>query len=277
MSAKLAFVVVIVLFALHAPFLLAEDQSTASPNCFDTEVISTPSRPTVSNSTDTTRCGVLETEFGWDRQTERDLVHSDFAGGLRLGLTPRLDFHWASTDFLSLAQTAHTNNGFGDTWLGLKYRFSEQRKLMPSFGIFYQVKIPSADNSLGSGRVDHSIAFLASKDLGRVRVDFNVVPFIAGSPAGLNHNTGFVLSDSVAITKKLSLLTEAYGYTRLDRDNPAFSSAMAGLTYQLSRRLIVDGGADFGVSHAAPRRRVFAGFTCAITNVFSRAARSGVM
>ena len=133
---------------------------------------------------------------------------------------------------------------------------------MPSFGIFYQVKIPSADNSLGSGRVDHSLAFLASKDLGRVRVD---------------HNTGFVLSDSVAITRKLSLLTEAYGYTRLDRDNPAFSSAMAGLTYQLSRRLIVDGGADFGVSHAAPRRRVFAGFTYAITNVFSRAARSGVM
>jgi len=148
---------------------------------------------------------------------------------------------------------------------------------LPSFGIFYQVKIPSADNSLGSGRVDHSLAFLASKDLGRVRVDFNVVPFIAGSPARLNHNTGFVLSDSVAITRKLSLLTEAYGYTRLDRDNPAFSSAMAGLTYQLSRRLIVDGGADFGVSHAAPRRRVFAGFTYAITNVFSRAARSGVM
>ena len=250
----------------------AETSSEAS--CFSSRIISVPSRPTVSNGADTTQCGVVESEFGFERQWPGGGAHrDDLSGGLRLGLTPKVDFHWASGDYWNIVDGGGARIGFGDTWLGLKYHFLAQRRHRPSLGIFYQAKVPSANESggFGTGQVDHAIAFLVSRDIRPFHFDFNVIPLLAGRPgaAGVDHNTGFALSFSVPVTRRLGLVGEGYGYTFLNAQNPAFASTMAGVTYQFGPRLVLDGGVDLGVTSDAPRVRAYAGVTYALGNFYS--------
>ena len=233
-----------------------------------------PSRPTASDSADTTQCGVVELEYGLERQwpgggANRD----DLFGGLRLGITHNLDFHWAAADFLHVMDGGGNRTGFGDTWLGLKYRFLEQTKHRPSLALFYQAKVPSASTllGLGSGQVDHQLSLLISKEIHTVDVDFNVIPLWAGRPAGagFDQNVGFALSAAVPVTRHFGVVAEGYGGTGLDHDNPAFGSTMLGFTYQVQPRLILDTGLDVGVTSGAPRKRVFVGITYAIANVYA--------
>ena len=86
-------VALVILFSCFVTLMWAESEST----CRSSNVVSVPSRPTVTNATDTTQCGVVEFEYGLERQwpgggANRD----DLSGGLRLGLTHSLDFHWSS-------------------------------------------------------------------------------------------------------------------------------------------------------------------------------------
>jgi len=247
---------------------------SSEPACSGNNIISVPSRPTVANSTDITQCGTLEAEYGLERQwpgggANRD----DLTGGLRLGLTPNLDFHWSSSDFIHLMNAEADRTGYGDNWLGLKYRFLKQTKHRPSLGVFYEAKIPSASAllGLGSGQVDNSISFLASKDVYKVHFDFNVVEVLAGRPtaAGVDHNTGFTMATWVPITHRLTAVVEPYGYTALNQESPDFASAMVGFNYRVQPRLYLDSGLDLGATHYAPNKRVFVGVTYAMTNMYS--------
>ena len=144
---------------LFLPLLPGTLRAQAAANstesgCLNSHVVSVPSRPTVTNATDPTQCGVVEVEYGYDHQwLAEDKHHDDLAGGLRFGLTPNLDFHWFSASLFSVADAGGSRSGFGDTWLGLKYRFVTQTTRRPSFAAFYAAKIPSASylNGLGSG------------------------------------------------------------------------------------------------------------------------------
>jgi hypothetical protein len=266
----------LVVEALFLGATLGWAQTTASPRepCAGATVASVTSRPTVANATDTTQCGVVELEYGLERQwpgggARRD----DLSGGLRMGLTHNLDFHWYSSAFIHLMDGSGTRTGYGDNWLGLKYRLSRQTKHRPSFGVFYQAKVPSANVALGlgSGRVDHAFSFLTSKDLHRLHLDFNVMELMAGHPgaSGFDHDTGFALSNWVTLTRRVNLVVEPYGYMLLNRSNPAFTSAMMGFNYQVQPRLYLDSGVDFGLTSNAPRERVFVGVTYAMGNVYS--------
>lgn len=263
----------VVLF-LGATPTWAQAPLNSTEACAGRAVVSVSSRPTVANATDTTQCGVVELEYGLERQwpgsgTNRD----DLSGGLRMGLTHNLDFHWSSSIFLHVMDGSGNRTGFGDTWLGLKYRFLKQTKRRPSLGLFYAAKVPSASVvlGLGSGRVDHAISFLASKDIHRLHLDFNVIELMAGRPAasGFDHSTGFALSSWLTLTHRLNLVVEPYGSTLLNRSTPAFASAMIGFNYQVQPRWYLDSGLDAGITLGAPRKRVFVGVTYALGNVYS--------
>src|SRR6266853_2198492 len=198
-----------IVFALV--FLSSLHTTWAEEPCTGTTVLSVPSRPTVTNATDTTQCGVVELEYGLERQwpgggANRD----DLSGGLRLGLTHNLDFHWYSSAFIHLMNGTGNRTGDGDNWLGLKYRLVKQTKKRPSFGLYYAAKVPSASETLGlgSGQVDHSISFLASKDVPHVHFDLNVIELLAGrqTASGFDHDTGFALSSWVSVTHRLTLV-----------------------------------------------------------------------
>lgn len=257
-----------------SPSRAQEAEHSGEASCTSGTIASVPSRPTVTSSTDTTQCGVAELEYGLERQwpgggANRD----DLAGGLRFGLLTNLDFHWSSADFLHVMDADGDRTGFGDTWVGLKYRFSGQTKVRPSFGFLYQAKIPSASvvKGLGSGEIDHSFSFLVSKDIRGIHFDFNAIPLLAGRPGanGFDHNTGFALSGAAPVTRHLGVVVEGYGYTSLNAELPAFASLMGGVTYAVNPRFVIDTGIDFGVTHDAPHKRAWVGATYAVANLYS--------
>jgi Putative MetA-pathway of phenol degradation len=258
--------------ALMVGLLAAVAGAQESP-CFNPVASSVVSRPTVASATDPTQCGVAELEYGLERQWPGGGAHrSDFSGGLRFGLLPNLDFHWYATDFLSLVDASGKRTGYGDNWFGLKWRLLKQGKRRPSFGFLYEAKAPTGDLELGySGKVDQQFAFLVSKDVfPRLHWDFNVIPERIGRPdgTGADTNVGFAWASWITTTKRLTLILEPYGFNTLNSACPGFASVMAGGSFQAHRQLYFDAGVDVGVSHFAPRKRVFVGVTYAIGNVY---------
>jgi len=265
---------VMLIFLAGCSLSQSQGPTSSGESACTSPAVSVPTRPTVTSATDTTQCGVVELEYGLERQwpgagANRD----DLTGGLRFGITQNLDFHWFSSDFVHIMDGYGNRTGFGDTWLGLRYRFLKQTKHHPSLGAFYVAKVPSANLALklGTGQVDHAIYFLASKDISRLHFDFNVIELLAGrsDPSGFDHDTGFALATWYPLTHRVSAVFEPYGYTTLNADSPAFASAMAGFNYRVRPRLYLDTGLDVGVSSAAPRKRVFVGVTYAMGNFYA--------
>ena len=253
---------------------LCAEEAPVELSCNSTNIVAVPSRPTVSNSTDTTHCGVVELEYGLERQwpgagANRD----DLFGGLRMGLTQKLDFHYASAAFLHLMNGDGDRTGFGDTFLSLKYRFLEQSAHRPALGLYYTTKVPTASvvEGLGSGAFDHSLSLLVSKDVHPVHFDFNFTPFFAGRPdrSGFDHNYAYALSCVAPLWARLNITLEGYGASSLDPEVPAFGSTTLAFTYALRPRMVLDTGLDVGVTAGAPRKRVFVGITYAVANMYA--------
>jgi hypothetical protein len=256
---------------LLCPALRAQASTSESP-CAQ-NAVSIPSRPTVTSATDTTQCGVVEVEYGLERQWPGGRANrDDLTGGLRWGITPSLDFHWVSSNFVHLMDTSGNRTGYGDSWLGLRYRFLKQTRRRPSLGVFYGAKMPTANTAmrLGTGQPDHSISFLASKDVSKLHFDFNVIELLAGCTSpGIDHNTGLALATWLPLTRRVSAVFEPYGYTTLNAGSLAYASATTGFNYRVHRRLYLDSGLDLGVTSAAAHQRVFVGITYALGNVYS--------
>ncbi|MDD5544095.1 MAG: transporter [Acidobacteriia bacterium] len=241
-------------------------------DCYSQEMIANPNRPTVANPADITQYGVLELEQGWEHAWPAAGVHqTDFPTLLKFGLLCGLEIRWAPTAYLSQSNSAGTERGWGDTWLGPQFLFYKQTAHIPSLALSYAVKIPTAnrDKGLGTGRFDHAVTLLASKDFGKTHVDVNATYFLIGrTPVGFLHDWQMNLSVAHPLRGPWGLTTEIYGNTRLDSNTPGFVSSLWALTYNVSPRLVLDGGIDVGLSRDAPNKRVFAGFTFSLINLY---------
>jgi Putative MetA-pathway of phenol degradation len=270
---------VLVCFLMLSGLGQAQEPSVSSEPCSGGSVESVPSRPTVSNSTDTTQCGVVEVEYGYGREWPEAGIHQDsLSGGIRLGLLRNFDFHWASDSFVRTVDPIGTRHGYGDNFLGAKYRFFGQGKLLPSVGVFYEAKIPTGSvvNGFSSGRADHFISGLFSKQIGTAAVDFNVAELFAGraGTTGFDHHTEFALSAAIPATRRLGVVVEGYGDTKLNDDEPAFAASLFALTYKVNPRLVLDGGISAGLTPGAPNKAISFGATYAIANVYSWVRRA---
>ena len=248
--------------------------------CYAPEIQNNPNRPTVANPADITQYGVLEIEYGWDHGwPAAGQRFNDAAGLVKFGVLCDVELRWTTTSFL--AQTTEalgTQRGFGDNWLGPQVRFYKQTPRIPSMAVGYAIKIPSASSTkgLGSGKVDHQLTFLASKDIHARHVDFNVSQFWIGRPGGtgLDTNQQLNLTFLQNLYKGLQLQGEFYGDTKLNSANPAFASGLGALVWLVTKRLEVDAGLDTGITRFAPRRRVFVGFTYSIANLYAAARKN---
>jgi hypothetical protein len=232
-----------------------------------------PNRPTVANPADITQYGVLELEYGWDHGWPASGQRFTDAGGLlKFGLLCDVELRWTTTSFLSQTDSMETQSGFGDNWFGPQVRIYKQTRRVPSIAVSYAAKIPSASaaRGLGSGRVDHEITLLFSKDLFGVHFDLNASEFFLGrvGATGFDHTSQFNIAFGHSLYKTLQIQGEFYGNTRQNSSTPGFVSGLSALVWNITPRLEVDGGVDSGMTFGAPRLRVFAGFTYAIANLY---------
>jgi hypothetical protein len=241
--------------------------------CYADAIQANPNRPTVANPADITQYGVLELEYGWDRVWPQADAHQTSLGGLvKFGLLCDVEVRWNTTSFLRQTDAAGTQQGFGDNWFGPQVRLYGQTAHVPTLALSYAVKIPSAsaDKGLGTGRVDHAVTFLASKDIAKWHFDFNATHFVVGrqSASGFDQNDQLNLAFSRPIHASLQFTGEFYGDTQLNAATPSFVSSLWALTYTVTPRLVIDGGFERGLTSGGPRKHAFVGVTYSIGNFY---------
>jgi hypothetical protein len=235
-----------------------------------------PSRPSLSNPAEFQRAGVLQLEYGYDaafraagfRVQQVAPLALRFAASRRVLLEADLDTVSSQTD-----ETHTRMTGIGDTQLGVQVVAVKETEEHPALAFAYYVKLPSAsqNKNLGSGRFDHKILMLVSKKVGGTTVDFNAVYLINGR----EHESGWVTGGEYALAfshgfkKKLGVQGEISGQTK-DDAQPVGLFTLGALTYNVNRRLVLDGGMRFGLTSDAPRVGVFAGLTVGIANLYKK-------
>ena len=241
--------------------------------CYSDPMTANPNRPTVADPADITQYGVLELEYGWDRfWPDANRTLSSGGGLLKFGLLCDLELRWNTISYISVTDPSGNTRGIGDNLLGPQLRFYHQTKRVPSLAVSYAVKIPSADaaKNLGSGKVDHSFSFLASKDIAGFHFDFNATQFWIGRSggSGFDKNQLLTLSTSHPIHGPLVFTAEFYGATELNASTQGFASSLWAPSYAVTKRFVVDGGYEVGLTSGGPHRHAFFGATYSIANLY---------
>ncbi len=121
--------------------------------------------------------------------------------------------------------------GYGDTELGLKFRFIEETAHCPQAGVFPLLEIPTGDhkNGLGNGHVQAFLPLWLQKDLGNDWTVYGGGGYGINPGAG-NRNWGYVgMVAQRQVLKSVLLGGEIYHRTALDvsgRNETAFNLAM---------------------------------------------------
>jgi hypothetical protein len=240
-------------------------QEETTAGCNAPEITATPTRPTVTTSTAITQCGVVEADYGLTSFIPGNGTHQEVLGGsLRYGITPRIDFRWGTDNMHSYYGGGTHLVGTGDNWLGGRVGLTSEKQTWASTAFMYTIKLPTAGivDGFGTGFVDHSFAFIASKDIRKWHFDFNTIELLGGREgSGFDTNNTLALAASHPVKGKWGMVYEAWGQTELNAASPAFASNLVGVTYTLSPRAVFDGGVDLGITPEAPRARLLVGAT----------------
>lgn len=243
---------------------------------FGQEMTVTPNRPGVANPADVAQRGVLEIEYGWERAFRGPDFKSltALSGLLRFGFTEDSELRLGMENYLSQRSDdpPGRRSGIGDAFPGVKYRFLKQDGFWPTLAVSYDVKVPTASRKkgLGSGRVDHNLAFLAIEEL--LGSDWDLSYFLGwiGSEGTKRFDDShlWALSFSRPLFGPLGISGEIYRGLRLNRETPGFVSTDWALTYTITPRVILDAGVDIGLNSAARDITFFAGVTIALIDLY---------
>lgn len=231
-----------------------------------------PNRPSFATPARTTQEGVFEVEFGLQDNLPRDggsLSSSPLL--LKLGLLASLEARIGGNGWLRQGQpgSAPVESGFGDTTLGVQWCYWKNGALGLDLAIQLTEKIPtaSAARGLGSGKADTLLMLLVSRDLGPYHVDANAIATWLGLPTSAGGGHERQPAATVCVSRTLSahwsLTAEVYtiGATSL---NPRIVSNLWAVGYKVSPRLVLDAGADVGLSHGAQKISLFTGLTVGV-------------
>src|SRR5437763_1192327 len=232
-----------------------------------------PARPTASNPAEFQRPGVLQLEYGFNGnwRAPGGASEQDTPLALRFAVSRRLLIEFDGDTPLSQSANGIRNTGTGDTLFGVQGVLRHESKSDPGVALAYYVKLPtaSADEGLGTGRVDHNFIALVSKNIRGTTFDFNAIYLLAGRTTDDGHASSAqaALAASRGITRRFGVQGELSGFTRNDAQAGALFT-LGVVTYQLNRRLVLDGGLRAGLTRDALRVGAVAGFTVGVADLY---------
>lgn len=226
------------------------------------EITAVPNRPTFASTAESVQRGVFELEYGFEATNG----HQNINGLLKWGMFKNVEL-W----FLNIPIERDTGvTGRGDSGAGFKYRMISQSKSAPSAAILYVATLPTATAELGAGAIGHSVQLLLSKDFGKHHFDANEGVQFVGRPgaSGFDRNYFTALSYSHPIAGKWGWTGELAGFSWTNASTPATMTLLGAGTYNLSSRLVLDGGAYLAVYGNLPRVTFFSGVTYSVADLY---------
>jgi hypothetical protein len=237
----------------------ADDEDGNSGN--DNEPAVTPYRPTVSNPADLSAPGWFEGEAGGLRTLNEDHSSGDSVPWLlKYALDENYGLLISGNGYLSQQLAgAPTQGGFGDLTFAWKQRFPVSDTA--AFGIEAGAVAPTASQDLGVGKPQWFLNGIFSTDLGSLHLDVNLAESHGGEePAGVSlWQSTWAAAASHPLAGKWGAAFELSG--TYQQGTATQSQALFALSYNWSRRLVLDCGAAYGLAHAAHDRSLFAGAT----------------
>lgn len=273
MTSKLSQLVRLLLLVSSVPIVCVGQSSNQGVSGKDEPDFIVPSRPTVSNPAEFQRPGVLQLEFGFNSNFHApgDSSEEDFPLALRFAASRRILIELDLDSPLSQEVMGVRRTGAGDTQLGIQAVLQHEKETRPGIAFAYYIKLPSASETkgLGTGRIDHNFIGFISKKIGGTTVDFNAVYLLAGRTTGSGHASSGqgAFAASRGVTKRWGLQGEISGFSRNDAQ-PGSMSSLGAVTYQVNRRLVLDGGVRAGLTPDAPRVGLFAGMTVGVADFY---------
>lgn len=239
---------VAVLCVLAAPLWAAEDEPSA-----------TPYRPTASNPADLSAPGFFELEAGGQSQRGNTVTRrTSLPWLLKYAFTDRVGVMVGGEAWVSETDPAgSTVRGMGDA--SLAFKFKQPLTDRSALGLEAGAKLATAKAPLGSEKTDYSLNGIYSADIGRHHFDVNLGWTRQGEtvPGESRNQFGWAMAVSHPITNAWGAALELAGTTRQGVDDTA--QFLAAASYNWSKRVVLDGGAAFGLNKATPDVTVFAG------------------
>jgi hypothetical protein len=226
------------------------------------EITAVPNRPTFASTAEMVQLGVFEIEYGF----EAAKGHQNINGLLKWGAVKKLELWFLNNPIERDEGIA----GLGDSGAGFKYKLFPQKKDRPTVAILYVATLPTARPALGAGAMAHLVQILVSKDFGKHHFDVNEgVQFVGRLQlSGFDRRYFTALSYSRPLSGRWGYTGEIAGFSRQNAATPATMTLLNAATYNISYRLVLDGGAYIAAYGQLPRFTVFAGVTYSIANLY---------
>ncbi|WLT30546.1 hypothetical protein [Geothrix sp. PMB-07] len=243
----------------------------------DPDIEVNPNRPTFANPALTTQAGVAELEWGLQRSAFREDGPSFGTPTLlKLGLSKDLELRIASPGYLRLAPAGEaTVSGLGDLNLAVQWCYLHDGLFGMDQAIQVAHTFPTAPSAqgLGNGAPIDALTLLFSRDAGPYHVDVNLLESWIGQGADAGGGRVRQAAGTVSITRNLSdvwsLTGELYAIQGT-AVNERIVSNLWCVAYKVSKRLVLDGGIDVGLTQGAPRYTLFAGLTVGLGRFHKR-------
>ncbi|MED5613469.1 transporter [Janthinobacterium sp. P210005] len=217
-----------------------------------------PYRPSVASPAQLPVPGQLEFEAGGLLSKTDDTRRASLPYTFKLAFSPEWGVLLEGEGFVRARDdTGRRETGVGDTTVVLKRAFLFDSAT--ALGLELGWKLPTAKDSIGSGKSDVSLNGIFSRDLGAVHMDanLNATRLGASNPHTGRVQTGWATSFSTPVSERWGATAEVSG-TRL-RGAPATAQLLLAATYSPTPRLAIDIGMARGLTAASPDWSLFSG------------------
>ena len=200
------------------------------------------------------RAGQLELGAGYELQHSREGNETAVPFAFELGLTSRLGLLVEPVPYTAIRpEIGPSATGPGDLEITASYLVRKESKRVPALALAAEEKVPTARNNLiGTGKPDHTVYVIASKQLGRFDTHANFGYSFVGSPRGqsLSNRIMGALATEFAITRGTSLYAEVLAATSAGGGEGTLALPGAPVTPEASGDEIFG---TIGVSHSFTR------------------------
>ncbi|HEY3097990.1 MAG TPA: transporter [Methylomirabilota bacterium] len=237
-----------------------------APACAANDAVIDPDRPDTTNSANPVAKGRVQLETGaFYRRTseaggpaERRL---SWEATVRIGIANDVEFRIDSEPVVRV-DNSREETDVGDFTLGLKYRVVSTREgeWWPALALNPFVKLPTAQEPIGSGETDAGLLLLASFNLpSDFALDVNAGAVLVGQPSGHLVQARASASLSRRLIDGLSGFAELAFSSRDTREGRDGLVVQAGVIWRLTRDVALDTALSTSLAGAAPDFGVRAG------------------